>query len=145
MEFMLDKIGRMAIFLVCAQTILHFRAKASYEKYIKLLVSMMLLLLLAEPLLEIMQEGSGKEINERIDSYEKELESILQNHTLYDVQITEILSRMTEKEVDVIAEKENSETTRQIQEIEQVNIEVKYGGVTENNGEDAITEVVPER
>lgn len=37
-------ICRMGIFMICAQAIVHFRPKASYEKYLKMLVSMMLVL-----------------------------------------------------------------------------------------------------
>ena len=57
MESFLEKIGQIAIFMICAQTLMHFRAKEAYEKYLKLLVSMMLLLLLAEPLLGLMGKG----------------------------------------------------------------------------------------
>ena len=45
MSALLTKIGQLAVFLICAQTLVHFRPKGSYEKYIKLLVSMMLLIL----------------------------------------------------------------------------------------------------
>lgn len=36
-------ICKMGIFMICAQAIVHFRPKASYEKYLRLLVSAMLL------------------------------------------------------------------------------------------------------
>ena len=36
-------ICKMGIFMICAQAIVHFRPKLSYEKYLKLLVSAMLL------------------------------------------------------------------------------------------------------
>ena len=53
MSALLEKIGQMAVFLICAQTLMHFRPKDSYEKYIKLLVSMMLLILLVEPVMDL--------------------------------------------------------------------------------------------
>lgn len=35
-------ICQMGIFVICAQAIVHFRPKASYERYLKMLVSIML-------------------------------------------------------------------------------------------------------
>ena len=40
----------MGIFMVCAQTIVYFRPKVVYEKYLKLLLSMMILVQLIAPL-----------------------------------------------------------------------------------------------
>lgn len=37
-------ICQIGIFLICAQAIVHFRPKASYEKYLKMLVSVMILM-----------------------------------------------------------------------------------------------------
>lgn len=37
-------ICQMGIFMICAQAIVHFRPKASYEKYLKMLVSAMILI-----------------------------------------------------------------------------------------------------
>lgn len=71
---MLKEIGRVAVFIICAQTLLHFRAKESYEKYIKLLISMMVLLLLLKP---FFNGGYGKEedlLEEMVVGYERLLE-----------------------------------------------------------------------
>lgn len=43
-------LGRMGVFLICARMIVHFRPKESDEKYMKLLVSIMILLYLISPL-----------------------------------------------------------------------------------------------
>ena len=37
-------ICQMGIFMICAQSIVHFRPNASYEKYLKLLVGVLLLI-----------------------------------------------------------------------------------------------------
>lgn len=72
---MLKEIGRVAVFIICAQTLLHFRAKESYEKYIKLLISMMVLLLLLKPFLNGGFGTEGDIFAEMVAKYEKELES----------------------------------------------------------------------
>lgn len=37
-------ICRIGIFMICSQAIVHFRPKASYEKYLKMLISAMILM-----------------------------------------------------------------------------------------------------
>ena len=48
-ENILAAISRAGIFLVCAQTLVHCRPKPVYEKYMKLLVGLMVLVLVLEP------------------------------------------------------------------------------------------------
>ena len=42
-------VCRLGIFMVCARLLIHFRAQESYEKYLKLLVSVMILIQLFLP------------------------------------------------------------------------------------------------
>ena len=51
MQWLYRVIGQAGIFLICAQTVVHFRPKESYDKYLKLLLSVMLLLQLLQPVL----------------------------------------------------------------------------------------------
>lgn len=46
----LDTIRNLGIFVICAKMIVHFRPKEADEKYMKLLISMMVLLQLLLPL-----------------------------------------------------------------------------------------------
>ena len=69
----LESIKSMGIFLICAQTLLHFKPKGEYEKYIKLLVSIMLLVQLLEPiglLLGLLNKG---ELQEKIRDMEQKI------------------------------------------------------------------------
>ena len=95
MEGLLSKIGQMAIFMICARTLLLFRAKESYEKYLKLFVSLMLLVLLVEPLMDVFGKGEEGEFLQRIQSYSYQLQDILENEQLNNEEISEILSHMT--------------------------------------------------
>lgn len=122
MEALLEKIGQIAIFMICAQTLMHFRAKEAYEKYLKLLVSMMLLLLIAEPLLGLLGKGTEVNIIERIQVYQQELQTIVENQELKQEDITEILSHMT------------TEAAGQVQFVESVEVEIEYGKTAEPMG-----------
>ena len=115
----LYKIGQIAIFMICARTLLHFRAKESYEKYLKLLVSLMLLVLLVEPLMACMGKGKEGDFLQRIHMYSEELQGILEQEQLDNEEITQILSHMT------------SDMAEQVKAVDSVEIEVKYGEATE--------------
>lgn len=48
-------ICRIGIFMICAQTFVHFCPKGSYEKYLKMLVSIMVLVQVLSPLGALLQ------------------------------------------------------------------------------------------
>lgn len=123
MEGLLSKIGQMAIFMICARTLLHFRAKESYEKYLKLLVSLMLLVLLVEPLMDVFGKGEEGECLQRIQSYSYQLQDILENEQLNNEEISEILSHMT------------MGVSEQVQTVDNVEVEIEDGKVAEDHGE----------
>lgn len=123
MEGLLIKIGQIAIFMICARTLLHFRAKESYEKYIKLLVSLMLLVLLVEPLMDAFGKGKEGEFLQRIQLYSYQLQDILENEHLNNEEISEILSHMTKG------------VSKQVQTVENVEVEIEYGKASEDHGE----------
>lgn len=147
----MERIGQLAIFIICAQTLLHFRAKESYEKYIKLLVSMMLLILTLEPIMDLFG-GKGNEgiFQERIQIYEEELTDVMGSGALSSSQIEEILTGITEqaiKEGEQTGDGENKQNTFGfiesigegngnngeicIEEIEGMEVRVQYGDDTE--------------
>ncbi len=70
-------IRRVGIFIICAQTITHFRPKASYEKYLRLLVSTMVMVQLLIPILGIFRKGMEEEFTGLMQKYE----SIMQENT----------------------------------------------------------------
>lgn len=119
MESLLSKMGQIAIFMICARTLLHFRAKESYEKYLKLLVSLMLLVLLVEPLMDALGKGKDGEFLQRIQLYSYELQDILGNEELDNEEISEILSHMT------------LGVSEKVQEVEKVEVEIEDGKTSE--------------
>lgn len=103
---MLEKIGQLAVFLICAQTLVHFRAKESYEKYIKLLVSMMLLILLVEPIMNLFSERSRGTFLEQVQWYEQQLQEIVTSTGLENQEIQQRLQDITQKSVEKAVETE---------------------------------------
>ena len=57
MTEVVDFIKQMTIFLIMAKMILHLRPKAEYEKYLKLVVGIMVLAMVMEKGIELLQGG----------------------------------------------------------------------------------------
>ncbi len=114
---MLREIGRVAVFLICAQTLLHFRAKESYEKYIKLVISMMLLVLLAGPFLNLFSGSEKKDITQLIEKYERGMKE--QSPGSYpDMQdVEEVLKSLAGQAVAVTEEQKTTDAEEVSEEI----------------------------
>lgn len=77
MQWLYRGIGQVGIFLICAQTVVHFRPKESYDKYLKLLLSIMLLLQLLQPVLTVFGGGEGWNVEEQVAGFTEELQTVL--------------------------------------------------------------------
>ena len=70
-EDFLDMIRGIGIFIICAQAVTHFRPKASYEKYLKVLVSIIVLVMLMLPCFKAL--GDVETFFSDMDRYESML------------------------------------------------------------------------
>lgn len=107
----LQSIKTMSIFLVCAQALIHFKPKGAYEKYIRLLVSIMLLVQLLEPigsLLGILRKG---ELQNRMQNIERRLEWIQQQEFEIDKRTEKIWELFLQEARTDLQEEENTEET----------------------------------
>ena len=86
MNGLVRELGRLTIFMVCAQLIVCFRPKESYEKYLKLLMTGLILMQFLRPVQRLLSmettdlEGALWEFQERI--YEQEGEALRQEETV---------------------------------------------------------------
>lgn len=76
MQWLYRVVGQAGIFLICAQTIVHFRPKESYEKYLKLLLSVMLLIQLLQPVLTMLGSRGDPGVEEQTVEFTEELQSV---------------------------------------------------------------------
>ena len=96
-NILFQTICRTGIFMICAQTIVHFRPNESYEKYLKLLVSVMVLIQLFLPVGAFLAgvSGSGGTIDEFRESLEQSMEEARQQAA----QTEAMLEQMTLEEI----------------------------------------------
>lgn len=72
----LEFMKRIGIFLVCAQSIMHFTAGKSYEKYIKLLIGIMVLGQFIIPVRTLFVGPENAEIWDSVERFQKEMENV---------------------------------------------------------------------
>ena len=92
-------ICKMGIFMICAQTIVHFRPKESYEKYCKLLVGMMVLLLLMIPLTGFLLGEDSQLSVSVVEEYQRIFDGTLPGAAENERKAQELLERMTMEEI----------------------------------------------
>lgn len=95
---LLEVIKQVGIFMICAQMILHFRPSESYNKYIKLLISIMVLVQLMFPVMEIF--GGGMDgFYGKVDYYNGFIAESMEDANVTALHAETLLNEMTMEEV----------------------------------------------
>lgn len=77
MEMFRDLIGQIGVFMICAQAVVHFRPKEVYGKYLRLLLSVMVLIQIISPIYGLLAGGTGESLDENIRSFQQEMEEAM--------------------------------------------------------------------
>lgn len=92
-------ICRMGIFMICAQAVVHFRPKESYEKYLKLLVSVIVLIQVFLPIGSFLLGEGRQNAAKALEQFGRELEQGLEDAAGEAAAADELLEQMTLEEV----------------------------------------------
>lgn len=92
-------ICKVGIFLICAQAIVHFRPREAYEKYLKLLVGIMILLQLFLPIGSFLLGSGMGRVADRLEAFRQGLEEEMGLAAEEADRAEETLERMTLEEV----------------------------------------------
>ena len=77
-QYWTEGLCHTAVFIICAQVLVHFRPNGSYEKYMKMLVSAMILIQLIGPVSVIFTGDGDKSLKARAEWFEGELEKSME-------------------------------------------------------------------
>ena len=108
-------ICKVGIFVICAQAVVHFRPREAYEKYLKLLVGIMVMIQLFLPIAAFFLGGNMEQLAQRLEGFQEELEQNAELEAEAAMQADEVLERMTLEEVS----RRMEEPKRKEQETEQ--------------------------
>ncbi|MCM1327207.1 MAG: stage III sporulation protein AF [Bacteroidales bacterium] len=125
----LKSICQIGIFMVCAQTITHFRPNGSYEKYMKLLVSVMVLMQILQPVSSLFHLGGEKGQKEKFLQFQEQFYAGMADSMEEISRSEQILENMTLREVQKALEQEKQEALGAAEESE--------GGSTEEQAKEA--------
>ena len=92
-------ICKVGIFMICAQALLHFSPKATYEKYLKLLVGVMVLIQLCLPVFSLVFGGGMEETARQLEQFRTELQDGITQAEEETLLANELLEKMTLEEV----------------------------------------------
>ncbi len=93
-EGLLDSIRQMGGFMICAQALIYFKPKSSYEKYLKLLVSAMILVQLLSPVAALLSGKEGQSLEERIAFYSNSFEQGMGEAALQEYRVEQIRQQL---------------------------------------------------
>ena len=103
-------ICKVGIFMICAQAIVHFRPREVYEKYLRLLVSVMILIQLFLPFGGFLLGGGMGEVTKRLAIFSEGLEQELSLSSREAEEADRLLEQMTLEEVRRRLEGKKNET-----------------------------------
>lgn len=142
-------ICRTGIFMICAQAIVQFRPNESYEKYLKLLVSVMVLVQLFLPIGRLFT-GSGKlEADALLASFRENLEQGMEEVRRQAEETDALLQQMTLEEVRKRMEEQKAASGKEEDEAtandEDVEATAKDGNVESSAEDGALEESAKEK
>ena len=88
-------ICRVGIFMICAQAMIHFRPQEAYEKYLKLLVSIMVMIQLFLPVGSFLLGGGGQQAADMLEQFKGELEENMADAERKAAEAEAVLEQMT--------------------------------------------------
>ncbi len=77
-EEFLKAMGRLTVFVICAQMLVYFRPKQVYEKYLRLLMNLLILLQLLLPVGNFLRGGTAKDLQARYEDFQDRLEEYME-------------------------------------------------------------------
>lgn len=110
MDAIYQAICRIGIFMICAQALIHFRPKESYEKYLKLLVSAMVLTQMLLPVGSLLLGKGGQGAADMLGDIQEQLEQAMEEASRNAAEADAVLEKMTLEEVRKLLEEQGGDT-----------------------------------
>lgn len=121
-------ICQVGVFMICAQAIVHFRPKGSYEKYLKVLVSVMILIQIFLPISRLFSKDIQTNVTAMVREFEQKLNQSMKGVEQSVASSEKYAGKMVERQLDEM-QKEQSAEAGQAQEDERKvgKIQIKVG------------------
>lgn len=117
---LLEFVKKTGIFLICAESILHFLPGTSYQKYVKVLVGIMILAQFLLPVKALLAGAEKESIERKVLEFRQMVENQseeIQTDTLHALSSEEKVEQETKEEIKLRLNKIASERGYEIEEI----------------------------
>lgn len=116
---MFETIRRVGIFMICAQMIVHLKPNESYEKYLKLLMSVMVMVQIIFPIMQFLgSDWDGEDFADRVRAYGQSLQGEKSGTDITDAA-DEILEEYAMQEIHSRLEQQEQEQQEQGQQAQE--------------------------
>ncbi len=129
-ESWFEVIKQVGIFMICAQMLLHFKASENYGKYIRLLMSMMVLIQLAVPLSGLLRGRTGENLAQGLTRYETLLTEQRGEINEACIQAEQLLEELTLEEIKTRINNQKTEESEQREDTSEETADAKTASVT---------------
>lgn len=129
-ESWFEVIKQVGIFMICAQMLLHFKASENYGKYIRLLMSMMVLIQLAVPLSGLLRGRTGENLAQGLTRYETLLTEQRGEINEACIQAEQLLEELTLEEIKTRINNQKTEEREREEDISEETADAKTAPVT---------------
>ncbi len=129
-ESWFEVIKQVGIFMICAQMLLHFKASENYGKYIRLLMSMMVLIQLAVPLSGLLRGRTGENLAQGLTRYETLLTEQRGEINEACIQAEQLLEELTLEEIKTRINNQKTEESEQREDTSEETADAKTAPVT---------------
>lgn len=129
-ESWFEVIKQVGIFMICAQMLLHFKASENYGKYIRLLMSMMVLIQLAVPLSGLLRGRTGENLAQGLIRYETLLTEQRGEINASCIQAEQLLEELTLEEIKTRINNQKTEECEREEDTSEETADAKTASVT---------------
>ncbi len=117
-------VCQIAIFMICAQAIVHFRAKESYAKYLRMLLGVMILVQIFQPFCQIFFGVTGQELSNSVEQFQADLNKSMEKALEHSAHTEQNLETMSLTEVQERLQQQHGEEQER-QSVEKIEIKVE--------------------
>ena len=138
-----ETVCQITVFMICAQAMIHFRPKDSYEKYLRMLLGAMILIQIFQPFCQLFCGVTGQELVANVEQFQRELDlgleeaskqALLAGQKLEDMSLLEVQERLMRQEDETEERSFAGELVREEGMVQEENLE------QENPAENQTTE-----
>lgn len=111
-------ICQVGVFMICAQAIVHFRPKGSYEKYLKVLVSVMILIQIFLPISRLFSKDIQTDVTAMVREFEQKLNQSMTGVEQSVASSEKYAGKIVERQLDEMQKEQLQEDERKVEKIQ---------------------------